>query len=228
MMRAPRPWVFEDLDEDRLHVFVPAAMGAGILLSLGILISDAYRKSGGQRLVERRVAFTAQGVAADVVSPSTAELDAPSVLRLAPVYVVVAAATLGLFALLVPGATWNYLDPGGYVEGIGWLWAVSIVASVFFVRVGFIVAHAVPRWFPLIVGVIGLVLTARFMQFAEGLRWVLVVGLGCLTATLLVGYATYRRVRSLESLPAWAWPLFVSTPLTRAAVPEEKGTSPRG
>ncbi len=226
MMRAPRPWAFEDFDDGRLHVFVPAAMGAGILLSLGILISDTYRKSGGQRLAERRVASTAQRVAADVVSPSTAELDAPS-MRPAPVYVVAALATLGLFALLVPGATWNYLDPGGYVEGIGWMWAVSIVASVFFVRVGFIVAHAVPRWFPLIVAVIGLASTARFMQFAEGLTWVLVVGLGGLTATLLLGYATYRRVRSLESLPAWAWPLFVSAPLIRAALPEEKGTSPR-
>ena len=78
MIPVRRSWVFDDLDEDRLHVFVPGAMGAGILLSIGILLSDACRRLGGQQLVERRIAATAGAVASSVVGGRDATAAPPA------------------------------------------------------------------------------------------------------------------------------------------------------
>jgi hypothetical protein len=212
---ARRSWILDETDEGRLQVFVPGAMGAGILLSVGLLLSDAYRRVGGRRLAERRVALTARATATDVVFGPGTSLQSPVGMRGPVVYVVVSAAALGLVALLVPGATWNYFNPSGYIRSIAWIWAASGLAVIYFAMVGFTVASAVPRSLPLIVGAIGLGVTFRFTQLADGIVWVLMVGPGSLTATIAAVYIAHRYARNLKGLPARAWPLFVSTPLTR-------------
>jgi len=51
----PSPHDSEWIDEDALGVFVPGLMGAGILLSAGILVSDGIRKLFPSRGVRRRI-----------------------------------------------------------------------------------------------------------------------------------------------------------------------------
>ncbi|NIV49571.1 MAG: hypothetical protein GWN46_23620, partial [Gammaproteobacteria bacterium] len=152
MIPARRSWVFDDYDEDRLHVFVPGAMGAGILLSIGILLSDAYRRVGGHRFAQRRTAATARAVAAEVVGGHDATAVVPVGFRHPRVFVMVVAGGVGLAALLLPGATWNYFNPNGYINDIAWLWAGGVVTGIFFARVAYIAAYAVPKSLPPIVG----------------------------------------------------------------------------
>ncbi len=220
MIPVRRSWMVDDLDQDRLHVFIPSAMGAGILLSLGILVSDAYGKAGGQRLAKRWSALSARANAAEVIAGPGTSLTAPVGFRSSRTYIIVSGASLGLVAWLIPGATWNYFNPVGYVKGVAWLWAIGVLTAIFFARVGFTVAQAVPRSFPPVVGAIGLGLTARFAQLAAGEVWKLVVvGLGSLTVTIIAVYVANNYARSRRALPAWAWPFFISTPLSSTERP---------
>lgn len=222
MIPARRSWIVDDLDRDGLHVFIPGAMGAGILLSLGILISDAYGKAGGRRLAERRTALTARATATDVISGPGTTMAAPVGLRRPTVYVIATAAFLGLTAALFPGTTWNYFDPDGYIKGIAWLWAIGVVAAIFFARVGFIVAQAIPRFVPIIAAAVGLGVAARFTLFADTVGWRVGVGLGLFVATAIAVAVAGYGAKRVGSLPARAWRLFVSTPLSREEAPAEE------
>ncbi len=232
MIPARRSWVFDDHDEDRLHVFVPGAMGAGILLSIGVLLSDAYRRLGGQRLARRRIATSARAVAAGVVGADDTAPVVPVGVRHPRVYVMVVAAGVGLAALLLSGATWNYFNPNGYVNDIAWLWAGGVVTAIFFARVAHIAAYAVPQSLPPIVGAAGLGITLRFTQLSDGIVSNLVVASACLSITTLGVYLARRRAAAAARLPGWAWHLFVSTPLTKPLDPDdaaaESGTTRAG
>ncbi|MFQ5966361.1 MAG: hypothetical protein ACE5MI_01980 [Acidimicrobiia bacterium] len=214
MIPARRHWALEDLEEDRLHVFVPGAMGTGLLLSLGLLLSDVYRRAGGQQLAERRVELTARAAGTDVVGGPGTSLAEPGGMRRSWIYVVVTFAALGLVAWLIPGATWNYFNPGGYIEGKAWIWAISVLAIMFFAFVGITVALAAPRWLPWVVGTVGILVTTRFTLTASTDLKAL-VAIGLLLSFSGMVYAAHRYVRRVDHLPARAWPLFVSTPLTR-------------
>lgn len=215
MIPVRRSWVFDDLDEDRLHVFVPGAMGAGILLSIGILLSDACRRLGGQQLVERRIAATAGAVASSVVGGRDATPAPPAGFRHPRVFVMVVAGAAGLAALLLPGATWNYFNPNGYINDIAWLWAGGVVTGIFFARVAYIAAYVVPKSLPPIVGAISLGITIRFTQLSDGIVWNLVVAAGCLAGGALAVHLARRHAAAVTHLPGWTWPFFVSTPLTK-------------
>ncbi len=213
-----RSWT-DDFDADQLNVFVPGAMGAGLLVSIGLLVSDLYRKAGGASNARRRQELTARATA----DATTHGLEAGEANRVGfrdPwVYGVVTAASLGLAAYLIPGTIWNYFNPGGYLSSIAWIWAVSTVAIVAFIVLGLTVATAAPRSLPVVVGGVGLVATVRFASWASP-GWALVISLVLPTATIIGVWATYRYARRIRRVPARARPLFVATPLTRD--PKEK------
>jgi hypothetical protein len=207
-------WALDEFEGDRLGVFVPGAMGAGILLSLGLLLGDAYRKAGGQRLAERRVALTATTTARDVVVGPGSSLRKPPGLRSNAVYWAATALFLGLVAWLVPGATWNYFNPVGYIRHQAWIWGISAVAIVLFAVIGSTVVLAAPRALPVVAGLVGLILTVRFGLLASpGWRLIVIPGLVVLAGVAV--YTSHRWARRVDHLPARAWPLLVATPLTR-------------
>lgn len=149
-MRDPREQVLawtvdveDDLaDPDRLHVFVPSIMGAGLLVSLAILVGDLRRAvagSGGsrQRLRTRRAARAlvvpmagAVGVELPPVRPPRRRL------RSRAFYVItfVVEVTLALYVAI--GSTLNYVREDGYLEGVHWVQAVALLSSAFFLAVG--------------------------------------------------------------------------------------------
>lgn len=131
--RAEDPW--DDFDVDRFGVFVPAVMGAGLLVSLGTLVHDALHR-GRRRGHDRRRRLAALALARQVRSGVPTEGVPPEALRPRPFYAVVAATGLAVCAYVLLGSTFNYLREGGYVSGIAWLWAVSTAAAAAFGYVG--------------------------------------------------------------------------------------------
>ena len=215
-----RSWT-DDLAGDQLNVFVPGAMGAGLLVSIGLLVSDLYRKAGGENNARRRRTLSAQATADAVTHGLEAGESNRAGFREPWVYGVVAAASLGLAAFLIPGTVWNYFNPGGYLSSIAWIWAASTVAIVAFSVFGVAVATAAPRSLPLIVGGVGLVATVRFALLASP-AWALVVSLVLPVATIIAVWATNRYASQIRRVPARSRPIFVATPLTRLTDPESE------
>lgn len=123
------------LDDDpmeSLHVFVPGLMGAGILLSVGIMVSDVLQRLRGGRGARREVELVARSVVSDVARSVHREhhLDPAVGLRRRTTYMAYAALFLGLGVYGLIGSFWNYINlvDDGYVEGIAWVWALSFAA----------------------------------------------------------------------------------------------------
>ena len=127
----------------------------------------------------------------------------------------VVAGAAGLAALLLPGATWNYFNPNGYINDIAWLWAGGVVTGIFFARVAYIAAYVVPKSLPPIVGAVGLGITIRFTQLSDGIVANLVVATGCLAGGAFAVHLARRHAAAVTHPTGWTWPFFVSTPLTR-------------
>ncbi|MFQ5949003.1 MAG: hypothetical protein ACE5KX_09105, partial [Acidimicrobiia bacterium] len=151
----------------------------------------------------------------DVIRGPGAGLRQPPGLRGRTTYGLVAGVLLSLVGVLIPGATWNYFNPGGYMESIAWIWAVSAAATVLFLAAGATVGLAAPRWIPVIVGLIGLGATIRLALLVPA-PWTVVIVIGLPPLTLVSVIATRRLVRRVEGLPYLARPLFLATPLTRS------------
>lgn len=147
------------LDDDptqSLHVFVPGLMGAGVLLSVGIMITDVLHRLRGGRGARREAGLVAWFVASDVVRSVHREqrLDATVGLRRRTTYVVNAALFLGLGVYGLIGSFWNYANPvdEGWVEDIAWLWALSLMAVAGLLALGGVLAFigwrytSVPSW----------------------------------------------------------------------------------
>lgn len=149
------PFVDDDPTES-LHVFVPGLMGAGVLLSVGIMITDALHRLRGGRGARRQAELVAWFVASDVVRSvhREAQLDPAVGLRRRVTYVVNAALFLGLGVYGLIGSFWNYMNPvdDGWVEGIAWVWALSFVVVAGLLSLGGVLAFIawrhpnVPSW----------------------------------------------------------------------------------
>lgn len=149
------PFVDDDPTES-LHVFVPGLMGAGVLLSVGIMITDALHRLRGGRGARRQAELVAWFAASDVVRSvhREAQLDPAVGLRRRVTYVVNAALFLGLGVYGLIGSFWNYMNPvdDGWVEGIAWVWALSFVVVAGLLSLGGVLAFIawrhpnVPSW----------------------------------------------------------------------------------
>jgi hypothetical protein len=207
----------DDVDPDTLSVFIPGALASGFLISIGLLVGDAFRKVRGDAGTDGRVRHTGAAVADEVRTGADASRRTRSGLRPRPVYGVVSAISFALVIIVVPGATWNFVNPEGYISDIGWIWAVSLLLVLGFMVLGFQTLRLAPEWLPVIIAVIGVGFALRFALGGEPviLRSVLIVS-GLVAAT--VGAASTWRMRERRSrtdVPPSVRPILTRSPLTR-------------
>ncbi len=198
-----------------LAVFVPGALAGGLLVSIGLLVADGVARLRGDRAALRSTAVRAEAIAADVRHGHGAAASLGTARRSRSTYRLVALVTWGLVALAVPGATWNFFNPGGYISDISWMWVTSALATT---AVGVVAVTAVrlqPDAAPLAALAIGLGGIVRFAVGPEGFPPVVVALVGTVaTASAWVVARRWQRRRP-SGLPAAAVPLLARTALGR-------------
>jgi hypothetical protein len=197
----------------RIGVVIPAAMGLGVLFSFALLFSDFYRRVVGVRSAHKRAALLGASTAAETIHGASEILGLDIGLHSRMTYRITAGVLLTLAAIGVPGATWNYFNPGGYVQGVAWIWAISSVAVVFFLFSGVATLHAAPSLLPWFAVGVTVGYAIRLVAFLESGNRVS-VGLGILLVGAAATVGAEYWVRHHRGLPTWVWPLFVVTSLT--------------
>lgn len=135
----------DDVDVDRFHVFVPAVMGVGVLVSLATLARDAVHRRRA-RAGHRTVALTADATARAATGEDPARVVAHHGLRGRGWYLVVGLTAAAAAVYVAVGSTSNYARPGGYVAGIAWLWALSLLAAAALVGTGTVCLTLAATW----------------------------------------------------------------------------------
>jgi membrane-associated phospholipid phosphatase len=126
-------------------------MGAGILVSLFTLARDAVR-GHRRRAGSRRAVLAARAVADHVRTGRRPDAALLAGVRPRVSYVLTALTSGGLALYVGIGATANYANPDGFIHGIAWIWAVSLLAALLFgltaaaAAVAFVAWPRVPRW----------------------------------------------------------------------------------
>lgn len=216
--RVPRHTSLGDgIDPNGLFVFIPGAIASGFLISLGLLAGDAYRGVRGDSGNQRRIRNSSAVVADEIRDGAGAGRRASHGLRQTAVYGVVGLASFGLVTLGIPGATWNFFNPVGYISDIGWIWALSLLLIGGFAVLGVQTLRLAPRWLSITVIFLGLGIAARFAVGNESgpLRAGLVV-LGVVIVAAGVGIAwRARAIRRDVDVPPSIRPLLARTPLAR-------------
>jgi hypothetical protein len=216
--RVPKHTALGDgVEPGGLFVFIPGALAGGFLISIGLLIGDAVRKVRGDAGIERRVKHTGAAVADEIRAGSGASRQTESGLRPRWVYGAVAGISFGLVILGIPGATWNYLNPGGYIQNVGWIWAVSMLGVIGFLALGVQTIRLAPEWLPGIVVALGVGFALRFAFGSEpAVNRTVLIGLGLLI--VMAGIVMAWRMRGRHDrtdVPPSVRPLLIRTPLSR-------------
>ena len=207
----------DDIDPGGLFVFIPGAIASGFLISLGLLAGDAYRGIRGDSGNKRRIASSSAVVADEIRFGAGAGRGANHGLRRPAAYGVVSLTAFALVLLGIPGATWNFVNPVGYISDIGWIWALSMLLIVGFAVVGFQSLRIAPQWLPLIVILLGLGIAARFAVGSESdtLRISLVlVGVVTMAVGAVLQWRSRTPGREID-VPPSVRPLLARTPLSR-------------
>jgi phosphohistidine swiveling domain-containing protein len=121
--------VLGDLDADGTNVFVPAIMSIGVLFSLASLLVDVARAVLPESGSRRRTALRARYAADEVLGTIAHEPLGRAGLRSRATYAAMAAAFVAFATYLLVGQTGNFLREHGYLNGIAWLWALSLLVS---------------------------------------------------------------------------------------------------
>jgi hypothetical protein len=196
-----------------LAVIIPAAMGLGVLFSVALLFGDFYRRTVGIGSARRRADLLGASTAAETIHGTAQTLWEPKGLRPRKFYFIGAAGLLVVAAVAVPGATWNYFNPGGLFEGIAWVWAISSIAVAFILFAGVATLQAVPSflpWFAVGVTVGYLIRLVTFLDPPNRIS----AAIGILVVGLAATVVATSWARHHQGLPTWVWPLFVATSLT--------------
>ena len=208
----------DDVDPGGLFVFIPGAIASGFLISLGLLAGDAFRTVRGDSGTTRRVTNSGAVIADEVRDGARAGRSTTTGLRHRAVYGIVSLVSFAIVALVVPGATWNFMNPVGYISDIAWIWALSMIGVVGFAVLGVQALRLAPEWMPIIVAILGVGMAARFAlgDEPEAIGGVL-VGVGLLIATI-GPMATWkaRRHAGVTDVPPSVRPLLTRTPLARS------------
>ena len=194
-----------------IAVFVPGALAGGLLVSIALLVGDLVRRVRGDAPARRaaRNAADAAHAAIDGESPR----DAREGLRSARVYGLIALFAWSLVALALPDASWNFVNPGGYISDIGLAWAVSMIAALGVSVVGAVALRLAPAWAAPIALVIGLGAIGRFVLGPEDIDRVAVAVVGIPVTAVVAAAAWVWSRRVTEDVPGWTRPLVRSTPL---------------
>lgn len=216
--RVPRHTSLGDgVEPGGLFVFIPGALAGGFLISVGLLIGDAMRKLRGDTGIERRVRHTGAAIADEVRAGAGASRQTESGLRPRAVYGVVSGISFALVVLVVPGATWNFLNPEGYIQNVGWIWAVSMLVVIGFLILGIHTLRLAPEWLPGIIAALGAGFALRFAFGSEPVvnRTVLIV-FGLFVAIVGSALTWRKRDRSDHTdVPPSVRPILTRTPLSR-------------
>ena len=207
----------DEIDPGSLFVFIPGALASGFLISIGLLAGDAFRKVRGNAGTERRVKHTGAAVADEVRAGAGASRRTRSGLRSRPVYGLVAAVSLALVVIVLPGATWNFLNPEGYIEDIGWIWAVSVLLVLGFAVLGVQTLRIAPEWLPLIIAAVGAGFVFRFTVGDEP-AVVRIAVIVAVVVTAVISTALTWRLRGRRGrvdVPPSVRPILTRSPLTR-------------
>jgi hypothetical protein len=205
----------DEVDPFALHVFIPGALASGFLVSIGLLVGDAMRRVRGDGATRRRVTVTGAALADEVRRGSGAAQATAVGLRPRRVYGIVGALALALVVGVVPGASWNFLAPGGYISDIAWIWALSMMAVLAILVVTVQALRLAPEWVPVAVALVGAGVVARFALGPEAGNVRLGAVAGAAVVTPLAVLATWHLRRRLGRIyvPASVRPLLAGTPL---------------
>lgn len=197
-----------------IAVFVPGALAGGLLVSLALVIGDLVRRVRGSTPATRAAQNAAAAAVAEIDDGSAGT--ARDGLRSRRSYAVIALVAWGLVALAVPGATWNFMNPGGYISDIGWIAAISMAGILLAVAIGATALRLAPRAAPWIVAVLGAGAAVRFALGPEEfpVAVVLVASSGATAAGIVVARRWSRA--ATDDVPAWTRPLLRVTPLGAA------------
>jgi hypothetical protein len=196
-----------------IAVFIPAAMGLGVLFSVALLFDNLYRRAFGIRSERKRATLMGASTATQTIRGTYEILEPPRGLRSKRAYWITAAVLLALGAIGLPGATWNYFNPGGYAEGIAFMWAISSIVVVLFLVSGIAILHAAPSLLPWFLGCVTVGYAIRLVTFLEfGNR--VSAALGILIVGGVATITARSWARAHRGLPPGVWPFFVATTLT--------------
>jgi membrane-associated phospholipid phosphatase len=121
---------------DRFSMFVPAAMGVGLVAWVIGSARELLRTQRSRRLAAR-AAVSGPAIAARIPGAPVVAYPGPEGLGLRPrpVYVLVACALLGGAVYVLVGAAGNFRRAGGYLSDIAWLlaaaWTLAAVAATY-------------------------------------------------------------------------------------------------
>jgi hypothetical protein len=208
----------DDIQPGDLFVFIPGAIASGFLISLGLLAGDAYRGVRGDSGNRRRIRSSSAVAADEIRDGAGAGRRASRGLRRPAVYGIVSLTAFALVLLGLPGATWNFINPVGYISDIGWIWALSLLLIIGFAVVGFHSLRLAPGWLPFIVVLLGLGITVRFAigNESDTLRFgLIIVGIVVVVVGVLLAWRSETGTTQRD-VPPSVRPLLARTPLSRA------------
>lgn len=118
-----------------LAVFVPTAIGAGLVTSLVLVVVDTVGQLRSTRQRRRTTRILGASTAAAVREGSSADASRIGLRsRRAALVAGFVSGSIGVYGLI--GSFWNYWNPEERFRGLAWLWAVSWLAASAFVAVG--------------------------------------------------------------------------------------------
>lgn len=202
----------DEMDPDAMYVFIPGALASGFLVSMALLVGDMIRNIRGDRGRRRRVAVLADALVASTRDGDREDRQVFTGLRSQDTYGLLGAIALGIAAIVLPGATWNFLNPDGYIRGIVWIWGVSMAGMLAFAAIGIQLLGLSLNWVPRFLAIAGTAFTIRFAFLVDSGTVPLELGIGTIITIALVG-ATWRlRDRPMSVAPT-ARGLLARTPL---------------
>lgn len=205
----------DDVEPLALGVFIPGALASGFLVSIGLLVGDLIRRLRGEGGSRRRVTVTGAALAAEVRDGSGAARTSAMGLRSRATYGIVGGVALALVAGAVPGATWNFLNPGGYSSDIAWIWALSMLAVAALVVLAVQALRLAPEWVAPAAALVGAGVVIRFALGPEAgaVRGAAAATASVVTASVVAATWRLRRRRGIVAVPGSVRPLLASTPL---------------
>lgn len=130
----------------QMSLFVPAALGVGIAVSLIALLRDAAHRLRGERWLDRRSAINGRAAALLAVHGPDAALAHKFGRRSRWVYAILGLSSCGLGAYLVLGSYGNYIGWTGWVATIGWIGLAYAIFAAGFVALGTVSLAIAVAW----------------------------------------------------------------------------------